>query len=163
MDSFLPEGSRVSYIGDGSDGLALGARGELLSRTAGAGHVKWDDGKITLTELESLASVSRRVSAPRDDLADSLDVGPIQAVGLRSVYDTEGGPGALSVMASNGALGGFPAIAEETMTFVAQRIRQDGCFREALAGLDDEESDELVSLAVSVLLRDAFGQGEVDA
>ena len=162
MSNPLPEGSRVSYVGDGSDGLVLGDRGELLSRTGAAGHVMWSDGHVTLTDLDFLAPAGRQQrTAVRDELADSLDVGPIQAVGLRAVYDSEGGCGVLSALESTGVLSSFPAIAEEVLSFAAQGVRQDGAVRRALGSLDDEAAEELIALATSTLLRDALG-GQVD-
>lgn len=167
--SFLHEGQRVSYIGDGSDGRLLGDRGQLLVRSGREGHVKWDDGKVTPHELEFLAPsavqatrhqvIARRTAMSPDGLEDSLEVGPpIATVGVRGVYDTEGGVGVLNVMATTGALASFPEIAQEALGFVAHRIWSDPHVQAVTAQLDDDEAQEIVTLASQALLRDAFGE-----
>jgi hypothetical protein len=157
----LHEGSRVSYIGDGHDGRALGEHGRLLAITGRSGHVKWEDRTITLVDLVDVAPLSSTAAAARppadDDLADSLDVGPVQAFGVRGVYETEGTPGVLNVLASTGQLTGFASIAEDTRLFAEGQVRQDPELSRVAAQLDPEEADELISTATAVLLRDAFG------
>jgi hypothetical protein len=158
----LREGSRVSYVGDGSDGRSLGERGQILAINGRSGHVKWADSSITLVDLEfdvaPLASTTGAVRAPaRDELDDSLDVGPIHAVGMAGVYEREGGAGVLNALAGTGQLSSFASIAEEARFFVEQRVRQDPDFCRVTAQLDPDEADELISLASHVLLRDAFG------
>lgn len=159
------EGARVSYVGDGSDGRVLGERGQILSITGRCGHVKWADTSITLVALDDVLPVAsttgavRAAPAPvRDDLDDSLDVGPVPHLGMRGVYETEGGVGVLNALASSGQLSSFGAIAEEARTFVEQQIRQDPSFCQVTAQLDPDEADELIALASHVLIRDAFGQ-----
>lgn len=157
--SFLREGCRVSYVGDGSDGRTLGDRGQLLVRSGRKGHVKWDDGQVTphyLDDLAASAAQHRQAAVITDGLEDSLEVGPISMTGVRGVYDTEGGVGVLNAMATTGALVAFSEIALEAQQFVAQRIRQDPAFRQVTAQLDDDEAEELFTLASQALLRDAF-------
>lgn len=159
------EGSHVSYVGDGRSGRALGERGQVLAITGRSGHVKWADRSITLEDLDDLAllragfGAARATAAfePDDELADSLEVGPIQAAGMRGVYEAEGGAGVLSALASTGQLAGFASIAEEARLFAEARVRQDPDLARVAAQLDPEEADELVSLATAGLLRDAFG------
>lgn len=162
--SFLREGCRVSYVGDGSDGRALGDRGRLLVRSGGKGHVNWDDGQVTMHDLDFLAASSGQTRqaavAPPDGLEDSLEVGPITMVGVRGVYDTEGGVGVLNAMATTGVLAAFPEIAAQAQHFVAGRIREDPSFHAVVAQLDDDEAEELVALASQVLLRDAWGDAD---
>jgi hypothetical protein len=156
----LPDGSSVSYIGDGHDGRALGERGQLLTTSGRTTHVKWADGTISPHDCDDIAPVNARLlreAVTRDEFADSLEVGPIVATGLRATYETEGEAGVLNALASSGHLGGFQAIAEEIQGFAEQRIRQDGTFREAAAQLDEDEVDGLIRVAALVLLRDAFG------
>lgn len=160
MSYDLSDGARVSYVGDETDGRALGDRGHLLVRQGSLGHVKWDDGTITPHRMDFLAKAHGGPSVPhqrRDELDDSLDVGPIHATGVRGTYDTEGSPGVLNALSSSGALVAFPSIAEDALAFVAQRIRQETVFRQAATELDDDETEDLVRLASAVLLRDAFG------
>lgn len=166
MSQNLREGSHVSCVGDGRNGRALGERGQILAITGRSAHVKWADRSITLEDLDDLAllrsgfGAARATAAvvePDDDLADSLDVGPIQAAGMRGVYEAEGGFGVLSALASTGQLSGFASIAEETRLFAEARVRQDPDLARVAAQLDPEEADELVSLATASLLRDVFG------
>lgn len=163
----LREGSRVSYVGDGDDGRALGERGQILAITGRSGHVKWADSTITLVDLEDVAPLSSITGAARavtatDDLADSLDVGPIQAIGMRGLFETVGCNGVLSELTATGQLTGFPTIAEEARLYAEGRVRQDPDLSRVIAQLDPEEGDELISVATLVLLRTAFGVPDVD-
>jgi hypothetical protein len=74
----------------------------------------------------------------------------------REVFDEAGPAGLLSAMHACGDLVCFASIAEEAVDFVAARLREDPQFAHTLAALDDPDADSLVSLASSVLLRDAF-------
>lgn len=157
----LPEGSRVTYVGDGHDGRSLSDRGQLLAKSVRTGHVKWDDGAITLHYLADLALTrAPRTAVVRDEFADSLEVGTLQLTGMRRVLDEEGELGVLNVLASAGHLTGFSGIAEETFAFVQQQIRRDASMHEVIAQLDDDEADGVVRLAAQVLLRDAFAQAD---
>lgn len=159
MNNYPREGARISYVGNGHDGRVLGERGRLLARDHRSGHVRWADSSITLIDLDDIAPVASTFGAARapdrDELEDSLAVGPIQAVGLRQVLDTEGHAGVLNAMAAAGQLGGLAGIAEDSLSFTAQRIRQEPAFREAVAQLDDDEVDALIQFVAQVLLRDA--------
>lgn len=162
MSYRLPDGSPVSYIGDGRDGRSLGERGQILTTAGRTAHVKWADGAITPHDVADIAptnarGVQRAAVAVRDDFADSLEVGPIVATGLRATFDIEGEAGVINVLASAGHLVGFQAIAEDVQAYVEQRIRQDGNFREAARQLDEDEIDSVARVASLVLLRDAFG------
>lgn len=157
----LHEGSRVSYIGDGRDGRVLGEHGTLLVRSGSKGTVRWEDSSISDAYLDDLAPVTRGRVAVRDDslgLDDSLEVGSIQAIGVRGLFDREGSVGVLNAMATHGSLSGFSEIAQDALAYVAQRIRSEPAFREVVAQLDDDESEELFTTASQALLRDAFGE-----
>lgn len=157
------EGQAVSYVGDGQQGLPLGAHGRLLAfANKTAGHVQWLDGplrgQVTVHELgaEVLPS-NKKFATVQDGLEDSLEVGFIQHTSARAVYDTEGSVGVLSLLASSGHLANFEAIADEAQAFVQGRIRAEASVRDVLAQLEEEEASELVALASRVLLQDAFG------
>jgi len=158
------EGQAVSYVGDGQRGLPLGAHGRLLAfANKTAGHVQWLDGplrgQVTVHELgsEVLPASKKYTAAVQDGLEDSLEVGPVAHTSARTVYDTEGSVGVLTMLASTGCLANFEAIADDAHAYVQGRIRQEASVREVLAQLDEEEASELVSLASRVLLQDAFG------
>jgi hypothetical protein len=155
----LHEGSRVSYVGDGSDGRTLGEHGRLLTLSHSHANVQWDDGKVTPHYIDFLAPLSwsqPRTAALSDGLEDSLDVGTLHTKGVLSAFDAEGSAGALNHLSTTGALSAFGEIAEEARIFVASRLRQDPAFREAIAQLDDEEREDIIGLASHVLLRDSF-------
>lgn len=164
----IREGQAVSYIGDGTRGVPLGAHGRLLAyATVRSAHVQWLDGplrgQVTVHDVdEELAPAPQRFQAAlqRDGLEDSLEVGPISATGTRHTFDVEGPAGVLTMMASAGRLSNFDTIADDVLLHTEGLIRQEASVREVLADLDDAEGDELVSLASRVLLRDAFGAVE---
>lgn len=157
------EGQAVSYVGESQPGLTLGDHGRLLAfASKTAGHVQWLDGKlrgqVTVHELGAeVLPTGKKYEAVLDGLEDSLEVGPVPHTSARSVYDTEGSIGVLSMLASSGYLANFEAIADEAQAFVQGRIRSEASVREILAQLDDDEASELVVLASRVLLQDAFG------
>lgn len=162
MSYHLPDGSPVSYVGSGHDGRTLGERGQLLTTSGRIGHVKWAaDDAITAHDVEDLAPTSARRAARtavvHDDLADSLDVGPLVATGVRQTLDTEGPAGVLNALSATGSLSDFSEIAEEAVAFVEQRVRASASFQQVARQIDDDEFDEVTSLAARVLLRDAFG------
>lgn len=166
----IREGQAVSYVGEGSQGVSLGAHGRLLAyATARSAHVQWLDGplrgEVTVHDVEDeLAPAPQRFQAAlqRDGLEDSLEVGPISTTSARNTFDVEGPAGVLTMMASAGRLSNFDSIADDVLLHAEGLIRQEASVREVLAELDDAEGDELVSLASRVLLRDAFGVAEDD-
>jgi len=153
--SAIPEGARVSYCGDGGDGLVIDDKGKVLSAAGSGSHVMWSTGKrkgeITLTANVDL--VATRTVAYEDD----LDSGGLVSVAVRDTYDSGGEVALLNALNEEGHLATFAPIAEEALQMVASRIRQDPSIREVLAQLDDDEGSGFVALAASVLLRDAFG------
>lgn len=159
--SSLREGQRVVYVGDGRDGRALGERGQLLVREGAKGQVRWADSSITTHWLDDLESVTRLAALQSTDgLEDSLEVGPIQTISARTVFDAEGSAGVLNHLSATGALSGFSAIAEDARAFVAARIRQDPALMQATAALEEDEREELILTAAHALLRDAFAGNE---
>ncbi len=161
----MRDGQKVSYIGPDDEGLTLGDVGQLISGGTRSSHVMWStgvrSGLMMLVDNQDLAPAGRSITALADDgLDDSLDVGSLDVTAARDVFDMEGEAGLLSVMAEQGHLSSFSSIAEEAVTLVSTRIRNDPSFRAVAAHLDDEEADRLVSLATVVLVRDAFDLGE---
>jgi hypothetical protein len=158
----IPDGAPVSYVGDGHDGRAIGERGQLLTTSGRVAHVKWADGAITPHDVEDVAPARASHGAARalvrDELEDSLDVGPVMHTGIRATYEVDGEAGVLNALASAGQLGGLQGIAEEVVTFTEQRIRQTGALHAVAGQLDEDEIDSVTRLAALVLLRDAFEQ-----
>lgn len=153
------EGQRVAFCGDPLDGLQVGDRGKVLSSAEAGSHVLWSTGsrtgEVTLVENFDLVASAH---APRS--YDGLDAGSLVTIAVRDVYDGQGHVGLLNALNEEGHLATFAPIAEEAMHMVSQRIRQDPSIREVLAHLDSDEGADFVSLAASVLLRDAFGGGD---
>ena len=92
-----------------------------------------------------------------DGSSDSLDA-PIVTISARDVYDRSGPTGLLNALHVEGHLKFFEPLVQEAIERIASSIRDDPSFRPILAELGREEGDQLVSLATSTLLRDAFGE-----
>lgn len=157
------DGARVSYIGLTDErGLALGDHGQVLAAGPMYSHVKMAtgmcQGSIVQVYNDDLASLGRE--ALRDDLDDSLEVGGLVTMAARDVFETEGEVGVINRLAAEGHLAAFQAIAEDALTLVTTRVRNDPSIRAVTAQLDEEEGEAVVRLASQVLLRDAFGGGE---
>lgn len=161
MSNVAHEGQSVSYVGDGRDGRALGERGRVLATSGQSGHVKWGDDTITLVDLRDVAPLSSTMGAARavvrDELDDSLDVGPIVAPGVRGVFQSEGSTGVLQALAGSGQLASFASIAEQTRIYAEGLLRQDPGLMSAVSHLDDEDADEVITLATLRLLREVAG------
>lgn len=148
----------MAWVGPEVDSYEVGDSGSLLALAGGSyAHVMWATGAHAgQTELVAVEDLSTGHVAAKDPLADSLEVGGLAAFAVRQVMDTEGEAGVLNTMASLGHLTAFSSIAEEVMSSVTAKIRQDPSFREVMAHLDEEEAESLVRLATTCLVRDAF-------
>ena len=157
------DGQTVSYIGPATPlGLQPGDQGMVLSDAGSGAHVMWSTGsvrgKVTLTDDYDLSAVGLPITASYDDgLDDSLDVGTLTMTGVLATYDEEGPAGVLAAMASAGRLDGFTGIAHEALGLIQTRLRHDPAIAVVIAQLGEQEGEALVSLAATVLLRDAFG------
>jgi hypothetical protein len=157
--STVREGQRVAFCGDPVDGLQPGDLGKVLSLSGDACHVLWSTGTCTgQTLLVDGMDVVASSAAPKS--YDGLGEGSLVTIAVRDVYDGLGKVALLNALNEEGHLSGFAAIAETAMQTVAAEIRSDPSFKEVLAHLDSDEGAELVSLAASALLRDAFGGDE---
>lgn len=156
----MHEGQRVTYIGpEAEGGLLPGETGKLLMMaSSNSAHVQMGNGAVYLVMTDDL--VEARKQAVRDPLDDSLEVGSISVFAARQVYDIEGAEGVVNQMADYGHLASFSEIAEEAISMVASRIRQDVSFREVLSSLDEEEGEAVLRVASAALIRDAFGDHE---
>ena len=90
---------------------------------------------------------------------DALD-GPLVTIAVRDVYEREGTTGLLNALNHDGHLAFFEPLAVEAVEMIRDQIRTDASFRPILAQLSAGEAHELVALATSTLLRDAFGTGK---
>lgn len=155
----MREGAKVSYVGEGDDGLSVGDRGKVLSDERGSSQVLWSTGARTgsITLVEDLDLV---VGAKTPPTYDGFDAPGLVSVAVRDTYDTQGPVGLLNALNEEGHLATFASYAEQALESVASQITADPSMREVLAHLEPEEQGSFVTLAASVLLRDAFGGGE---
>lgn len=153
------EGKRVSYVGEPNpQGLGVADVGKVLSVTGSCSHVLWETGRLAgrVTFEENNDLVTSASTTARDD---SLD-GPLVTIAVRETYDTAGDTGLLNALAEAGHLASMTGYAEEALSLVASRVREDPAFQPVLAELEPDEGAALVNLTSAVLLRDAFTEEE---
>jgi len=155
MSSRIPEGEQVAYIGEPNGSLDVDDRGRVVQAAGTGSHVHWTSGpsKGQITLETNLDLVSMRTRG--DD--DALD-GPLVTIAVRDVYEREGTTGLLNALNHDGHLAFFEPLAVEAVEMIRDNIRTDASFRPILSQLSATEAQELVVLATSTLLRDAFGR-----
>lgn len=160
------EGQMVTSVGDGNDGIPLGAHGRILALASnGAGHVQWMTapltGQVSFVPIleDSVAPSSRRTQASLtlDGLEDSLEVGPIHTTGARHLMVTGGPASVIQSLASSGAMAETGDLAEEALALVESRLRQTASLQQQLSELDEEDRNEIYRMASHELLSQAFG------
>jgi hypothetical protein len=155
MSNRIPEGEQVAYIGEPNGSLEVDDRGRVVQASGTGSHVQWTSGpakgQITLESNHDLVSMRTR----SDD--DALD-GPLVTIAVRDVYEREGTTGLLNALNHDGHLAFFEPLAVEAVEMIRDNIRTDASFRPILSQLSASEAQELVVLATSTLLRDAFGR-----
>lgn len=162
--AFLREGFTVTFIGSSADGLELGDKGQLLAfandRQSHA-HVQWHTGarhgQVTITAVDDIDNASRKYQQ-HDDLADSLDVGPVTVTGAREVFNSTGAEGTLIHLATGGHLSELGTIAEQVLDWTCAKIRSEPTFMTAIAGLEPDEQEEIIHMAACTALRDTYGE-----
>ena len=107
-------------------------------------------GQITLEYNHDLVSIRSRGGD------ESLD-GPLVTFAVRDIYEREGTTGLLNALNRDGHLAFFEPLAVEAVEMIRDNIRTDASFRPILSQLSATEAQELIALATSTLLRDAFG------
>lgn len=159
----IREGAKVVYTGVQADGLSVGDEGRVVLSDGGVCHVLWSTGakehQISALYEDSLVLEG---SHSGDGLDDSLDLGSLVTFSARHSYDAGGSIQVVSEMAEQGHLTSFGDIAEEALSLIAARVRQDPSVRVATASLEEDEVEEVVRLASACLIRDAFGDGDGD-
>lgn len=155
--SFLAEGTKVSYVGDEDEGLSVGDTGKVISAAGSGSHVLWSTGArtgdITLEHNMHLVANGKSFSY------NSFE-GQLVSIAVKDVFESRGSVGLINVLNEEGHFATFAPIAEEAVRHVAAQIREDPSIKEVISQLEPDEGAEFVSLAASVLLRDAFGGGE---
>lgn len=154
----IHDGSRVSFVGHPSDGLGIGDHGRVFQAGASGSHVKWASGErrgeIDLIRNDDLVEMPTTGSLT----ADAITEPGLVSFAVRAVHSTSGDVGVLNALNAEGHLESFEDIAEDALAFVSSRIRQDPSFVEVLGQLEPDDGDDLVALAASTLLRDAFAR-----
>jgi len=142
MSTRIPEGEKVAFVGEPNAALDIDDRGIVLQAAGEGSHVRWDSGlsqgQITLVSNLDLVSVR---GLPRGD--DALDA-PLLTISVRAVLDQQGPTGLLNVLNQEGHLAFFEPLARDAVDMIQSNIRN--------------EAQQLISLATSTLLRDAFGR-----
>ena len=155
MTTRIPEGETVAYIGEPGNGLDVDDRGRVVQASGTGSHVQWSTGpskgQITLESNLDLVSMRSRGGD------ESLE-GPLVTFAVRDTYDREGTTGLLNALNRDGHLAFFEPLAVEAIEMIRDNIRTDASFRPILSQLSAGEAHELVALATSILLRDAFGR-----
>ncbi len=150
----LCDGQKVSYVGDGDDGLAVGDEGKVIAAGVTGSHVMWATGsqkdQVTLTPNWDLVAQRRSVASMDNDLTTGL-----VTFAVRDVYDREGPGGLMAALRDDGHLSTMATIGEEAIQFVATKVRNDPSMREVLAHLDDDEGGDLVAKLSGSILRQA--------
>jgi hypothetical protein len=150
------EGGHVTFVGDEFSGhhLSVGDQGKVLANGGSGSHVLWAtgelEGKITLTANADLL--------PVDDTSTYQREGHIVSLSVRQVFDRRGAGGLYRVLAEEGHLAAVAPAAEEALSFVTSRLREDPAVQEVLGHLDDDEADGFVSFAALAMMRETFGE-----
>lgn len=180
--SILREGRMATYIGEGEN---FGAEAEVLSLAPNSAWVRYVTGARTgelelvddldLTPLESRSRyaaatevksppvpvlpqpVMAPVTASRDELDDSLDVGLPMRVGAAAVQQTQGTLGVLTMLAHRGDLHRLSTVVDDALIMVANRIRNDSGVCQITSQLDEDDAENLVQMASLALLHSVFG------
>ena len=158
----IREGSKVAYTGPSQDGLVVGDRGRVILSDGDVVHVMWATGskQHQATPLYESSLVVLSGGTRGDGLDDSLDVGGLVTFSARLSYDTGGAVQVVSELSDQGHLASLSDIAEDALTLIASRLRQDPSFRVIASDLDDEEAEEVIRYASACVIRDAFGGGD---
>lgn len=160
----MREGAKVAYTGAEEGGLEVGDRGKVVSVDGNICHVLWTSGAKVHQITPHYDSTLVTVTGASNDhgLDDSLEVGSLLTFSARNSFDAGGSVQVVSEMAEMGHLGTFSEIAEEALSLVAARVRQDPSFRMVTADLEEDEAEEVYRIASACLIRDAFGHEESD-
>lgn len=158
----MHDGGKVVYAGQEHEGLTPGTQGKVLSCTALYGHVQWLEGphkdKVGLYPIDDLATVGRLPSADPSrsvsaSLNDSLEVGSLVSVAsAREAYDSMGGEGLVSHLASGGYLSAYSSLAEDALQQVISGLSRDPVIMQVTAQMDPEEAEDVLRRSAALLL-----------
>lgn len=167
----IVESTLVAYAGD-DPFQDVGSLGKVVALSGSGAHVMWQSGPrinaVDLVDLNDLvehrgakeAAQARMAAQAFADtaFADTLDMPAIPTLQVRATYDEEGEEGLLTALSETGRLAVLAEYAEEAVSLVATRIRNDPEFSGVLAQLDPDEAATVVSRVASVVLRDRISE-----
>lgn len=155
----MSEGQKVAYVGDDVM-VGVGTLGKVLASAGSAQHVQWLDGartgQVDLIPADDL--VPYRMAQRNEDgsvaaqFEATLDMPSMVTVSVRDTYDTYGEEGLLNALDDAGHLATLSEYANDAISTVAGRLRQDPTFALVLGQLDEFEAESLlVRVAVGLL------------
>jgi hypothetical protein len=151
----IHDGSKVAYVGPMREGHDIGDEGTVLRGEASYSHVKWAtgarSGDIEMVRNDHLVVNGSLANHP---LTANFESGIVAGINVQATLARRGPLGLLNALGKQGHLTAFPSIAEEALALVASRVRSDPSIAEVLGALEPEDADELVGVAVAVVLKD---------
>lgn len=165
----IVEGAKVAYAGE-DPFQDVGSIGKVVSLSGSCAHVLWEDGpKVGMIEMidqydlvphRANTAAPRRVATVADGFEATLDMPGMPVLAVRATYDEDGEDGLVAALNEAGKIAVLAEYAEEALSHVATRIRQDPGVTEVLAQLEPDERDSLVDRLASLVLIDRVGEGE---
>lgn len=158
----ITEGSKVTYAGE-DPFQDVGSIGKVVSAAGTYSHVMWESGPkggmIEVVDNDDLLPYrDKPVTARRTTVADgfdsTLDMPGMPVLAVRSTYDEDGEEGLVTALNEAGRLAVLAEYAEEALSHIATRVRQDPAIAEVLAQLEPDEADSLVGRVSSLVLMD---------
>jgi len=159
----ISEGQRVLYAGDSDPFNEVGAPGKVIAVSGEAAHVMWTGGpktgSIDLIEQNDLVSDRQQAQAAlggdhayfEQALSHSPDSTQMQ---VRASYDEHGESGAVTALDETGVMATLAAYAEYAHQDLIGKVASDAHMRSALAGLESDEADVVITRVVASLLTD---------
>jgi hypothetical protein len=152
------EGTKVAMVyADVRTHTEVGDTGKVVASGHEASHIHitsgFQAGQIVLVRNEDFVPTNAREASLLDD---SISEAGFVHTAVRAVFDRYGSVGLINDLSAEGSLSTFDAIAEQTLAFMASKVRQDPGVIQVMAELDADEQDEFVQTAVATILRDAF-------
>lgn len=146
------DGARVAYVGDDMrTRLEIGDAGLVLACTGSASHVRWStgarEGEIVLVPNMDLVAQGAHDVTP-------LFEGSLITTALRATYDERGATGVIQALGSEGHLGVLDTLVDDTLDFIAARLRNDISMQAVLDELGPDDGEAVLSVAARIVARD---------
>jgi hypothetical protein len=163
------EGQKVVYAGEVDPFNEVGSLGRVVSSSGEyAAHVQWTSGpKVGQIELvdandivhdrnqtEALLSQSQPFLAGLQQSHPEAQQVTLPGLQVRAAYDAHGEAGAVTALDETGVLAVLATHAEEVVSMLVGKVGADAHMRAAMAGLEVDEQDVVVTRVVATLLAD---------